>query len=529
MNLHELLLDPLRFIKLCWPDSVIYDKQAEILLSLRDNDETIVPAGNQLGKDYITAVGCLWFFSSRSPCRIVPSSSSETQLKDVLWGEMRRLLQTSRYNLPIYVTPSDMMGKQLTNSGFEARSYIHGIVTNVVETMQGHHLERGRDFLPRTLAVFDEASSIKDQYKTASETWAHRTLVIGNCLPCTNFFYRGVKGGDIKRDDGPGFHRKIIKIKAEDSPNVRLALTQQHKGIKPTGATLVPGVVDWPTYLKRRKLWTKPQQMVGLDAEFCESAEFFLYPPEWLNRAEEIADKVEREYMSISRKRIAKTMGIDTGEGGDDTAWCIMDEKGIMKMVVMSTPDTSVIPNITIGLIREFNLLPENVIFDRGGGGKQHADALRKRGYNVRTVGFGEPATNHIPEQANRKATRNERREEREEKYTYKNRRAEMYGLLRFNLLDPTLQELDEQSQWKRGGFGIPAEYSELRRQLSLMPLLYDAEGRLYLPPKTKKNKDSEEITLQEILGCSPDEADSLVLAVYGFFNKPIKKVLGAA
>jgi hypothetical protein len=42
-------LDPAGLKDVLWPDVVFYDKQWEIIYSLRDNDETMVVAGNMLG------------------------------------------------------------------------------------------------------------------------------------------------------------------------------------------------------------------------------------------------------------------------------------------------------------------------------------------------------------------------------------------------------------------------------------------------------------------------------------------------
>lgn len=42
-------VDPIAFVRLVWPKIKLYDKQREILYSVRDNDETVVPAGNMLG------------------------------------------------------------------------------------------------------------------------------------------------------------------------------------------------------------------------------------------------------------------------------------------------------------------------------------------------------------------------------------------------------------------------------------------------------------------------------------------------
>ena len=114
--------DPLKFQRLCWPDVKFYDKQIEIIESVAYNDETIVPAGNKLGKDFVAAFIALWFFCSRSPARVVTSSAGQNQLKSVLWGEIRRFINTSKYPLPIQV--NDLLLRQVKPDGsIEARSF----------------------------------------------------------------------------------------------------------------------------------------------------------------------------------------------------------------------------------------------------------------------------------------------------------------------------------------------------------------------------------------------------------------------
>jgi hypothetical protein len=39
------------------------------------------------------------------------------------------------------------------------------------------------------------------------------------------------------------YFRRVIRIKAEDSPNVRYALAQIAAGKKPTGEVILPGVL----------------------------------------------------------------------------------------------------------------------------------------------------------------------------------------------------------------------------------------------------------------------------------------------
>lgn len=45
----KFVLDPLAFAKEFWPSVYFYDKQREMIYSVRDNVETYVVAGNKLG------------------------------------------------------------------------------------------------------------------------------------------------------------------------------------------------------------------------------------------------------------------------------------------------------------------------------------------------------------------------------------------------------------------------------------------------------------------------------------------------
>lgn len=66
--------DPIAFAARFWPNVYFYDKQKEILRSLWLNDETVVVAGNMLGKDYLAGFACLWRFLHPDETRIVTTS-----------------------------------------------------------------------------------------------------------------------------------------------------------------------------------------------------------------------------------------------------------------------------------------------------------------------------------------------------------------------------------------------------------------------------------------------------------------------
>ena len=165
------------------------------MYSVRDNVETFVPAGNQLGKDFIAAFITLWFFCSRRPARVVTTSVKGDQLRDVLWGEINWFIRNAKYSLPIQY--NHMHIRQVRNDGrFVPLAEIVGQVVQKGEALQGRHLPRMEGNIPTTLIVFDEASGIDDITYNSSLAWSHRRLIIGNCWPCSNFFRKGVEDGD---------------------------------------------------------------------------------------------------------------------------------------------------------------------------------------------------------------------------------------------------------------------------------------------------------------------------------------------
>jgi hypothetical protein len=307
------------------------------------------------------------------------------------------------------------------------------------------------------------------------------------------------------------YYRKVIQIRAEDSPNVRVGMAQKRAGMTPDNRVVVPGVLTFDDYQKRRKTWDKVRQCVGLDAMFYEGAEVKMFPPDWLSRAKSIADGIRIQ------KRVARSIGIDPAEGGDKTAMAAVDEYGVIELVSNQTPDTTVVVDMALAFMKKHQVPAHRVMFDRGGGGKQHADRMRRDyGLNVQTVAFGEAPSVDLKRGL---TFFPEKLEVAEQKYGYLNRRGEMYGMLR-DLLDPANE-----------GWGIPGEYGELFRQLLPLPLVYDKEGRFFVLPKNKSAKDvtGNSKCLVDLIGHSPDETDAVLLAVYGMTHKVPQATAGAA
>ncbi len=335
-------------------------------------------------------------------------------------------------------------------------------------------------------------------------------------------------------DDQPKkYLRKIIRIRAEDSPNVRRARYEIDNGLPPTGKhwvqrddkwvfeDVVPGVLSWEQYVIRRKSWDKVRQCVGLDAAFYRGAELLLYPPEWLNLAE------RRWELLRGQKRIAKGIGIDPAEGGDSTSMGAVDEWGLIELVSRKTPDTDDIPREAAAFMKRHKLFdkPERVCFDRGGGGKQHADRMRKQGLRVRTVGFGENMTDD-PKAGTK--TVSAKRNEREGRYEFKNRRAQLFGELS-EWLDPGISDDGPRFALPPPSYGD--EYVKLRHEMAPIPKTYTKEGTLYLLPKhhDPSRPRENQVTLVSLIGWSPDRLDAVTLAAHAMLHDAPVVRAGAA
>lgn len=311
---------------------------------------------------------------------------------------------------------------------------------------------------------------------------------------------------------------------------MKYALAELAAGKTPSGKELLPGVLTWAEYQHRLATWDAVRACVGIHAQFWKGRENLLYPPAWLNNAEDLWRKYRSqgvyELSRFARERRAEGVGVDPAEGGDSTVFVAVDRWGVLEILSDKTPDTNVISGNLLAFVRKWGCPDEGVCIDRGGGGKELADRVRAQGIQVRTVAFGESVA---LEPRRGRTPFADRTEAHEEKYVYLNRRAQMYHNLSL-LLDPASPQ---------GGFGLPpADAPEggraaenLRKQLAVIPRLLDDEGRYWLPSKgnvTEQMRRSRQKTLIEMIGHSPDEADALVLAVHGMTDKGSVFIAGA-
>lgn len=212
------LTDPLSFQKMFWPGVRFYEQERQVVMSVKENLETLVTAGNKLGKDYTAAYVALSFFirpqmyfdadyvahieslkgpSNRFPHtrRVVTTSVAADHLR-VLWAEIGGYI--TNCSMPLLHDKGgplsmNFMEIRFAHERLEVKTppnYLVGLVAETPEKLAGHHAAY-------TLLIGDEASGLSDKMLEQTEGWAKRFLLFGNPNFCENRFRRGVDGGDI--------------------------------------------------------------------------------------------------------------------------------------------------------------------------------------------------------------------------------------------------------------------------------------------------------------------------------------------
>lgn len=174
-------------------------KQSEILESLRDNPRTMVMSHNGLGKSFVCAVALNWAIDCFDEMKVISTAPNERQVKDIIWGEFRRL-RGNRIDGLKPAAPEIYLSPTLWAKGFTGRGEA---------AFQGVHAEN-------LIIIMDEAVGIDKVFWEAAKSMTtdpssgNKILVIFNPTDITSEAYRQYQSG--------GWH--VIQASAMDHPNV---------------------------------------------------------------------------------------------------------------------------------------------------------------------------------------------------------------------------------------------------------------------------------------------------------------------
>ena len=187
----------------------MWDKMEEVNDSIRDNERTTVGAGHGVSKTYNAARAGVTFLVSHCPSTVVTTAPTGTQVKDLLWREIRDCHANARIPLggKLTTTMLDMQaetGRRWFATGFSTKP---DTVTKEATAFQGYHNES-------LLIIFDEAAGILPEIWRAAEHIGapyKRFLAIGNPTAGTGEFAESLRDATYN----------YINIAVTDTPNFK--------------------------------------------------------------------------------------------------------------------------------------------------------------------------------------------------------------------------------------------------------------------------------------------------------------------
>ncbi len=128
-----------------------WSKQAEIARAMVDNRRVFVKASHGVGKTHLAAGVVNWFFDCYAPSITLTTAPNEKQVKDVLWGEIRKQRGQK----------GGLMPREPRMNGPGDLHYAYGYTSKDANGFQGRH---GASLL----MVFDEATGVDTEFWTSA-------------------------------------------------------------------------------------------------------------------------------------------------------------------------------------------------------------------------------------------------------------------------------------------------------------------------------------------------------------------------
>jgi hypothetical protein len=178
--------------------------QEKILVSVKDNQKTVVPAGHGTGKSYIAARIALWWLYRKPDTKVVTTAPTKRQVQEVLWGEIHKAMAASKTPLPGEHTLTEIkVAPGWIAIGISTKPGVGDISAT---TFQGLHAAN-------VLVIYDEATGVDPLIRQGGDSIAlrptDRQLAIGNPTDPSSWFKAACDTWD-----------SVIRMSCENHPNV---------------------------------------------------------------------------------------------------------------------------------------------------------------------------------------------------------------------------------------------------------------------------------------------------------------------
>ena len=233
----------------------VWEKEAEILRSVKNNRRTAIKACHGVGKTFSVAILVLWWLARYSEGIVLTTSATQRQVRTQLWSEIHRLVGHSRVPYPPLKTTELILR--------DPNNFAIGFSTHQSENFQGYHGKY-------VLIIADEApgieSGIWDAIAGTMAAGKVHIIMAGNpTVPSGAFF------DAFTRERGLW---NCISIDALDSPNLEGLTLEQLLQLDPReGGPLDQNPVPYLT----TKRWVYDQYLVWWHGDEGSS-------PNWMAR-----------------------------------------------------------------------------------------------------------------------------------------------------------------------------------------------------------------------------------------------------
>lgn len=197
--------DPVFFVEHCL-GHYTWSGQRDILNAVRDHERVAVRACHGISKTFTAAEIVAWFFDNYPDSKVITAAPTGRQVRELLWSEIGRLYQGSRYKLTGECQTVAIRTDKPEHSAI-------GFSTDNQSSAEGFHA-------PRLLFVLDEAKGIPEWLWSAIDGASTGGMVRWLVISTTDGVQMGSRFERVFNDTKNNDRWVKIHLKAKDSPFV---------------------------------------------------------------------------------------------------------------------------------------------------------------------------------------------------------------------------------------------------------------------------------------------------------------------
>ncbi|MFZ0678106.1 hypothetical protein [Candidatus Binatus sp.] len=359
----------------------LWQREAEILRSIKTHRRTAVKACHGVGKTFTLAAAALWWLARYPEGIVLTTSPTQRQVRTQLWSEIHRAVERAKVPYPKLKT---------TELKFrDENNFAIGFSTNQSENFQGYHWKY-------VLIIADEApgidSGIWDAVAGTMAGGVVHIVMAGNpTVPSGAFFDAFVKERSLWN---------CFTIGAFDSPNLKGITLEQLLEMDPAeGGPLDQNLIPYLAtkrwvYDQHQSWWhgdegSSPNWLSRVLARFPDQAQDALIKMIWLERAKQRAIETPATGCPTNLPLFA---GVDVGGGTAETVAYVCEFRegriGIVGMCAWRGQDTR---GQAVGFLNQFRSRLCVVNVDSIGVGHNFGLHLRDERFPVEMVNVALP------------------------------------------------------------------------------------------------------------------------------------------